>query len=100
MWTARDAHLTVNSFATKGRGKLEVRWFAVIRRRATGHPVLIGSLIRLVWTNAPTVTDRFAPNSRLIVAASLLVGIGSGVQECPQISRWHCVALALELRGP
>jgi len=25
MWTARDAHLTVNSFATKGRWKLEVR---------------------------------------------------------------------------
>jgi hypothetical protein len=56
-------------------------WFAVIRRRVTGHPELIGLLIGLVWTNAPTVTDRFAPKSRVIVAALLLVGFGSREQE-------------------
>jgi hypothetical protein len=60
-------------------GSWKFDWFAVIR--VAGHPELIGLLIGLVSTNAPTVTDRFAPKSRIIVAAMLLVGIGSREQE-------------------
>jgi hypothetical protein len=62
-------------------GSWKFDWFAVIRRRVTGHPELIGLLIGLVSTSALTVPDRFAPKSRLIAAAMLLVGIGSREQE-------------------